>query len=208
MFITVEGIDGCGKTTQLELLAEWLREQGEEPVLTREPGGTWLSEEIRRLLLRPGPEPVSAAAELLLYAAARAEHVARVIRPALAAGRLVLADRYSDSTLAYQVAGRGLERSWAEAVLAGATGGLRPDLTFLFDLAPERALARAARADRLEQEDLAFFERVRAGYMAIARAEPERVVVIDSNGPVAAIQAQVRRLVAARLAQARREGDR
>lgn len=202
MFITVEGLDGCGKSTQIALLAQWLEEQGIKPVLTREPGGTWLSEEIRRLLLKPGAEPISPVAELYLYAAARAEHVYRVIRPALTAGRVVLCDRFNDSTLAYQVAGRGLDRTWVETVTAGATGGLVPELTFFFDLAPTQALARVRSADRLEQEDLTFFERVRAEYLAIARAEPERVVVLEGDRPVAEIQAKVRQQVAARLAQA------
>lgn len=199
MFITVEGIDGSGKSTQLKLLAEWLQGLGREIVITREPGGTLLGEEIRRLLLRAGPESIVPQAECLLYAAARAQLVARVIRPALARGALVLSDRFSDSTLAYQVAGRGLERSWVEKVLEGATGGLRPDLTFLFDISPYEARARKGEADRLEKEGLEFFHRVREGYLALAHQEPERIVVIRGDLPPAEVQAEVRRYVAERL---------
>lgn len=199
MFITVEGIDGSGKSTQLKLLAEWLQGLGREIVITREPGGTILGEEIRRLLLRAGPESIVPQAECLLYAAARAQLVARVIRPALARGALVLSDRFSDSTLAYQVAGRGLERSWVEKVLEGATGGLRPDLTFLFDISPYEARARKGEADRLEKEGLEFFHRVREGYLALAHQEPERIVVIRGDLPPAEVQAEVRRYVAERL---------
>lgn len=199
MFITVEGIDGSGKSTQLKLLAEWLQFLGREIVITREPGGTLLGEEIRRLLLTAGPESIVPQAECLLYAAARAQLVARVIRPALARGALVLSDRFSDSTLAYQVAGRGLERRWVEKVLEGATGGLRPDLTFLFDISPYKARARKGEADRLEKEDLEFFHRVREGYLALAHQEPERIVVIRGDLPPAEVQAEVRRYVAERL---------
>jgi len=199
LFITVEGIDGSGKSTQLKLLAEWLKGLGKEIVITREPGGTLLGEEIRRLLLTSGPENIAPQAELLLYAAARAQLVAQVIRPALARGALVLSDRFSDSTFAYQVAGRGLERSWVQAVLKGATGGLQPDLTFLFDISPHEARARKGGADRLEKEDLEFFDRVREGYLALARREPERIVVIRGDLPPAQVHAEVRSYVAARL---------
>ncbi|NLY49493.1 MAG: dTMP kinase, partial [Firmicutes bacterium] len=163
MFITVEGIDGCGKSTQLRLLAAFLEQRGIEAVLTREPGGTKLGERVRQLLLTPTQDPMTQTAELLLYAAARAELVAKVIRPALARDKVVLCDRFSDSTVAYQVWGRGLDAAWVETVLLGATGGLKPDLTLLFDLPPELALKRSARTDRLEQEGVEFFTRVRNG---------------------------------------------
>ncbi|MDK2881757.1 MAG: dTMP kinase [Bacillota bacterium] len=199
MFITVEGIDGSGKSTQLRLLAEWLQGLGREIVITREPGGTLLGEEIRRLLLTAGPESIVPQAEFLLYAAARAQLVAQVIRPALARGALVLSDRFSDSTLAYQVAGRGLKKGWVEEVLLGATGGLRPDLTFLFDISPQEARARKGAADRLEKEGLEFFRLVREGYLALAHQEPERIVVLRGDLPPAEVQAEVRRYVAERL---------
>lgn len=196
VFITLEGIDGSGKTTQLKLLQAWLKEQGTKAVITREPGGTALGERIRSLLLSPADGPQTAAAELLLYAAARAELVHTVIQPALKAGQLVIADRFSDSTWAYQVWGRGLDPTWAQSVLAGATGGVKPDLTLLFDLAPTTSLSRTNRGDRLEQENLDFFQRVRQGYLALAQEEPERIRVIAAHRPVAAIQAEVRAYVA------------
>ncbi len=193
MFITFEGIDGCGKTTQLKLLYPWLKEQGLNPVITREPGGTALGEQLRALLLSTQQGPQTPAAELLLYAAARAELVTTVIQPALQAGRLVIADRFSDSTLAYQVWGRGLDRTWAQRVLSGATGGLEPDLTLLFDLSPVISLARTKRGDRLEKESTDFFNRVRKGYLTLAREEKDRIRVIDvHHKDMAAIQAEVR----------------
>lgn len=196
MFITLEGIDGSGKTTQLILLEAWLKEQGLEVVSVREPGGTPLGEKIRSLLLSAADGPQTSAAELLLYAAARAELTGTVIQPALQAGRTVIADRFSDSTWAYQVYGRGLKRLWADQVLAGATGGLKPDLTLLFDLTPAVALARTGRGDRLEQESLGFFHRVRQGYLTLAQEEPERIRVIAAdNKDIETIQALVRQEV-------------
>lgn len=196
MFITLEGIDGSGKTTQLRLLEAWLKEQGLEVVSVREPGGTPLGEKIRSLLLSAADGPQTSAAELLLYAAARAELTGTVIQPALQAGRTVIADRFSDSTWAYQVYGRGLKRLWADQVLAGATGGLKPDLTLLFDLTPAVALARTGRGDRLEQESLGFFHRVRQGYLTLAQEEPERIRVIAAdNKDIETIQALVRQEV-------------
>lgn len=196
VFITLEGIDGSGKSTQLKLLQAWLTEQGREAVITREPGGTALGEKIRSLLLSPEEGPQTSAAELLLYAAARAELVERVIQPAIAAGQVVIADRFSDSTWAYQVWGRGLDPMWAKSVLAGATGGLKPDLTLLFDLAPAASLSRTRRGDRLEQENLDFFQRVRQGYLALAQEEPDRIRVIAAHKKVAAVHAEVRAYVA------------
>jgi dTMP kinase len=181
VFITLEGIDGTGKTTQLELLALWLREQGFDPLTVREPGGTPVGEKIRALLLFTEDGPQTAAAELLLYAAARAELVTTVIKPALDSGRIVIADRFSDSTRAYQVWGRGLEPQWVEQVLAGAVGGLRPDLTLLFDLSPTVALSRVSEGDRLEQESLDFFTRVRQGYLSLAEKEPDRIKIIATD---------------------------
>ncbi|NMA54834.1 MAG: dTMP kinase [Firmicutes bacterium] len=197
VFITFEGIDGSGKTTQLKLLAAWLREQGCDPVTVREPGGTALGENIRSLLLSLQEGPTTATAELLLYAAARAELVSTVIRPALEAGRIVLADRFSDSTWAYQVCGRGLEPKWAKQVLAGAAPGLKPALTLLFDLEPAMALARSGRGDRLERESIDFFTRVREGYLTLAAKEAQRIRVIAvNNKDIRAVQTLIRREVA------------
>ncbi|MGI6129186.1 MAG: dTMP kinase [bacterium] len=199
MFITLEGIDGSGKTTQLKLLQSWLNEQGRNPVVTREPGGTVLGERIRSLLLSPEDGPKTSMAELLLYVAARAELVETIIQPALETGELVIADRFSDSTWAYQVWGRGLEGTWIGDMLAGAIGGLKPDLTLLFDLEPSVALSRTGRGDRLEQESLEFFERVRQGYLALADKEPNRVRVIAAKRDMAAIWDEVRAHVSSLL---------
>lgn len=193
MFITLEGIDGSGKTTQLKLLETWLKGQGLEVVTVREPGGTPLGEKIRSILLSAKDGPQTSAAELLLYAAARAELVGTVIQPALEAGRIVIADRFSDSTWAYQVYGRGLDCAWADQVLAGATCGLKPDLTLLFDLPPAVSLSRTGRDDRLEQENLDFFGRVRQGYLTLAKKEPQRIRVIAAdNKDIETIQALVK----------------
>lgn len=192
MFITLEGIDGSGKTTQLNLLAAWLQEQGLEAVITREPGGTPLGEKIRLLLLSPEDGPKTAVAELLFYAAARAELVQRVIKPALQAGKIVIADRFNDSTWAYQVWGRGLDPLWVKEVLSGTTDGIKPDLTLLFDLVPSVSLSRIKRGDRLEQENLDFFQRVRQGYLALAQEEPERIRLIAADRSVSAIWTEVR----------------
>ncbi len=191
MLITFEGIDGCGKTTQLDLLRSWLKEQGKEAIITREPGGTVLGEKIRSLLLSTEEGPKTAMAELLLYLAARAELVETVIVPALNAGEIVIADRFSDSTWAYQVYGRELRNPWITALLTGAIGGLKPDLTLLFDLTPSVALERIDRNDRMEREGVGFFGRVREGYLALAQKEPDRIRVIDAQRTTGEIWADV-----------------
>jgi dTMP kinase len=181
LFIAFEGGEGVGKSTQVRLAAEWLRAQGRDVVETREPGGTALGAQLRRLVLDPAGA-ITARAEALLYAADRAQHVDTVIRPALAAGRIVLTDRYVDSTLAYQGAGRGLPD--ARTITSWATGGLLPELTVLLDLDPADGLTRAgARSapDRLESADLAFHQAVRAGFLALAAEAPERYAVIDAG---------------------------
>jgi dTMP kinase len=197
-FITFEGIEGSGKSTQIALLAEALKARGLPHLVTREPGGTPAGESIRALLLdsstRLGP-----AAELLLYAAARAEHLERVIRPALAAGRLVLCDRYLDATRAYQGYGRGLPLAWIESLHALEPLRQAPDRTLLIDLDPalglERARGRNRKAaldeGRFEAEDLEFHRRVRAGYLALAQAEPERFRVIDGDAPPEVVQTRI-----------------
>ena len=202
LFVTFEGGEGTGKSTQIARLAERLRRRGIEPVITREPGGTPLAEGIRALLLDPGRAP-GPIAEAFLMEAARADLVAHVIRPALAAGRVVLCDRYDDSTLAYQGAGRGLDvgmlRDWNRA----ATGGLKPDLTLLFDLDPATGLERRAGAtgepNRLDREPRDFHARVRAGYLELARAEPGRFVTLDASLAPEALEAKVWKAVEGRL---------
>ncbi len=190
IFITLEGGDGAGKTTQAELLQEWFAARGREVVRTREPGGTPLGAEIRRLLLHGGDEigAVDPRAEALLYAADRAQHVAAVVRPALARGAAVVQDRYIDSSLAYQGAGRVLDVGEVRALSEWAVEGLWPHLTVLLDLptaaAAERRRARGGASDRLEAEAEAFHDAVRSGFLALAAAEPERFLVLDATAPV------------------------
>jgi dTMP kinase len=200
-FITFEGIDGSGKSTQLRMLASELRLRGHEVVATREPGGTPLGKRVRKLVL-DAEEQVDPLAELLLYAADRAQHVRRLVRPALESGHFVLSDRYADATVAYQGAGRGFPEEIVLEVVALATGGLMPDLTLIFDLTVEESVRRAEqrslkgdKRDRLDAEDAAFHTRVRDAYLRIAAAEPERVHVVDAGGSVQETQSQVMKLV-------------
>ncbi len=192
LFIAFEGGEGVGKSTQIRLAADWLRSSGRDVVETREPGGTALGAELRRLVLDPDGQ-VTPRAEALIYAADRAHHVDTLIAPALAAGAVVLTDRYVDSTLAYQGAGRGLD---AKPVTDWATGGLTPRLTVLLDLDPVLGLARAgargARPDRLEAADLAFHQAVRNGFLSLAAAEPDRYLVLDASGSPEAVAAAIR----------------
>lgn len=203
LFISFEGPDGSGKTTQAHLLGEWLRQQGYEVVLTREPGGTAIGEQIRQVLHDRRNMEMDARTEILLYSASRAQLVAQCIRPALEAGHIVITDRYADSTLAYQGYGRGLDLEILRAITAFATGGVQPDLTFYLDLAPEEGLQRRRSGggewNRLDAETLAFHHRVRAGYLELARSDPERWVLIDATHPVEEVQEQIRRVVAVRL---------
>jgi dTMP kinase len=182
LFVAFEGGEGVGKSTQISRAAAWLRAQGHEVVETREPGGTALGRELRRLVLDPDGH-VTPRAEALLYAADRAHHVETVIRPALDAGQVVLTDRYVDSTLAYQGAGRGLSVDEARVITGWATDGLLPDLTVLLDLDPAIGLARASarsRPDRLEGAAPAFHQAVRAAFLALAAEAPQRYLVIDA----------------------------
>lgn len=199
--ITFEGVEGAGKTTQLRLLAEWLRARGRRVRETAEPDGTRLGEGLRALFTTtPSPEPL---AEALLFAAARRQHVAEVIRPALAAGEIVLSDRFADATLAYQGYGRGVPLATIEALNQLATEGLRPDLTLLLDLDVAAGLARlGGRAlDPFEALGLDFHERVRKGYLELAAREPDRFVVIDAARRPEEIQAVIREAVERLLAR-------
>ncbi|XLY89786.1 dTMP kinase [Ectopseudomonas mendocina] len=194
LFITLEGPEGAGKSTNREYLAERLREQGVDVLLTREPGGTPLAERIRELLLDPSDEPMAADTELLLVFAARAQHLQQVIRPALAEGKVVLCDRFTDATYAYQGGGRGLSVERIAQLEHFVQGELRPDLTLIFDLPVEIGLARAAargRLDRFEQEGRGFFEVVRQAYLQRAAQAPQRYRVLDAGQSLAQVQADI-----------------
>jgi dTMP kinase len=206
MFITLEGPEGSGKTTQIELLVAWLGEQGYDVVLTREPGGTDIGNQIRDVLHDPANTRMAATAEILLYSADRAQHVAEFITPLLAEGKIVISDRYYDSTLAYQGYGRGLDLNALQAITAFATGGLKPDLTLYLDIAPERGLERRQTGggewNRLDAEALEFHQRVREGYLELIEQEPERWVVVDADGSVEEVQEEIRVQIKARLRRA------
>lgn len=194
LFITLEGPEGAGKSTNREYLAELLKQAGVEVVLTREPGGTPLAERIRELLLAPDTEVMAVDTELLLMFAARAQHLAGVIRPALARGAVVLCDRFTDATYAYQGGGRGLAHERIAILEQFVQGDLRPDLTLVFDLPVEVGLARAAargKLDRFEREQQSFFEAVRHTYLARAAQAPERYRVLDAAQPLSQVQADL-----------------
>jgi dTMP kinase len=190
-FVTFEGIDGAGKSTQIAFVDGWLRGRGIDVLLTREPGGTPIGESLREMILQ---RPMQPRTETLLMFAARCEHVLAVIEPALAAGRWVLCDRFTDATYAYQSGGRGIPEADVAALARWVHPGLQPDLTVLFDLEPRIAaerLARAQRSDRFEAEQRDFFTRVRQHYLARAQAEPGRFVVVDTSRDKPAVQAQL-----------------
>lgn len=192
-FITLEGIDGAGKSTHLEWLARYLRDRGIRVTLTREPGGTALGERVRELVLHSSAE-LNPETETLLMFAARREHIDKVIEPALSSGSWVLSDRFTDATFAYQAAGSGVSWAKVEQLERWVQGTLEPDLTLLFDVAPEVGLARAAhgkRPDRFESERLAFYERVREAYLKRARAATGRVRVLDAGRPLTEIQKEL-----------------
>lgn len=202
-FITLEGPDGSGKTTQAHLLVEWLRESDYDVTLTREPGGTEIGDQIRAVLHDPQNTAMDARTEILLYSASRAQHAAQLIRPALAAGRVVISDRYADSTLAYQGYGRGLDLGELRAITTFATGGLTPDLTLYFDIVPSEGLQRRLLSgeewNRMDAEELAFHRRVRDGYLKLVSQEPERWVVINAAQTMEEVQAEVKAAMKARL---------
>lgn len=193
-FITVEGIEGAGKSTQMEAVRGFLDAQGITVVVTREPGGTPLSEAVRGLLLDPGNRGMAADTELLLVFAARAEHIHKVIRPALDAGDWVLSDRFTDATFAYQGGGRGIPAERIAALEDWVQGDLRPDLTLLLDLPVETGMARIAdrgRPDRFEREERDFFQRIRDNYLERAAAEPGRFRRIDASAPLEEVRREV-----------------
>ena len=196
-FITLEGMDGAGKTTHLEWLQERLLERGIPLKVTREPGGTALGESLRELLLH-GKEPRQPDTEALLMFAARHEHIVRVIAPALAAGQWVLCDRFTDATYAYQAGGSGMDWARIAALERWVQGDLQPDLTLYFDLAPEvgRARTRQVREpDRFEREQLGFYERVRAAYLRRAQEHPQRMRAIDASRAIPEIQADLQKII-------------
>lgn len=204
MLITFEGPDGSGKTTQLTLLAEFLGQQGYSLIRVREPGGTRIGERIREVLHDHTHQEMQPRAEVLLYSAARAQLIGEIIRPALAEGRIVLCDRFYDSTFAYQGYGHGLELEALRSITEFATGGLKPDLTIYFDISPEEGLRRRQRDDqaewnRLDALGLEFHKRVHDGYRKLIAEEPGRWVVVDGDRTVEAIQDEVRGIVLARI---------
>lgn len=197
-FISFEGIDGAGKSSHIEAVADTLRRQGHTVTLTREPGGTSLAESLRALFLH---QPMDALTEALLVFAARRDHLQQCIRPALAQGHVVLCDRFTDATLAYQGAGRGFDAAVLGTLADWVQQGLAPDLTLWFDTDPAVAASRRAQArvaDRLEQEDIAFFDRVRGGYAALWTAEPQRMVRIDASLSLDAVRQQVLQVISER----------
>jgi dTMP kinase len=200
-FITFEGIDGSGKSTQLRLLANFLKSNGCDVLMTREPGGTPVGNRLRAALL-DAQEEVDPLTELLVFAADRAQHVRRVLRPALQAGQLVFSDRYADATAAYQGAGRGFSPELIAEIIRLATEGLKPDLTLLFDLPVADSNTRTQRrangkeqGDRLDAETAEFHTRVRDAYLGLARAEPERMKVVETNQPVEETHKRVKEIV-------------
>jgi dTMP kinase len=203
-FITFEGIEGSGKSTQILLLQQYLQSRGMRVVLTREPGGTAIGNQVRKILLDPANTALDPAAELLLYAASRAQHLREVILPALKGGMVVLCDRFSDATLAYQGYGRGLDLEMILSLDRLVTTGMRPDLTVLFDIDAAAGVARAHGRNRdrgleaearFENEEIAFHERVRQGYLTLVRQEPGRIRMVDASPPPEDVQKNVRIVV-------------
>ncbi|MGN6780715.1 MAG: dTMP kinase [Marmoricola sp.] len=192
LFVCFEGGEGAGKSTQARLLRDWLAGAGHEVVLTHEPGDTAVGKEIRRVLLDPATGALAPRAEALLYAADKAEHLAQVVWPALRRGAVVVTDRYVDSTLAYQGAGRDLVLDDLEPVVRWATGDLRPHLTVLLDLEPEAGLGRFEERDRMEGESLAFHRRVREGFLDLARRDPSPYLVLDARMEVEELRDRIR----------------
>lgn len=204
MFITVEGPDGSGKSTQLQLLVESLKQKGYDIVVTREPGGTTVGNQIREVLLSPDHHEMTPRVEMMLYAASRAQNVEQVIRPALERGAIVLCDRFIDASIAYQGYGLQYDLDQIQSLNEWATNGLTPDLTFLFDLSPERANARMkdrGQLDRIESRDQAFHERVYEGFQTLLKQYPERIIRVDADQSIECIQDEVLDYTIERLQQ-------
>ena len=206
LFVSFEGIEGSGKSTQVALLAQALRSQGYEIVVTREPGGTPVGQVLRRLLLESSSSPLASGTELLLMLADRAQHVQEIIAPALRANKIVISDRFVDSTTAYQGYGRGVELALLAQLNAFACGGCMPALTLVLDLPVSEGLRRVRQrqsgtqgTDRFEAESVAFHERVRIGYLEIARSDPQRVCILDAVRPVEMIHQEILAVVQSRL---------
>jgi dTMP kinase len=206
MFISLEGIEGCGKTTQIRQLSIYLEEKGHPHIVTREPGGTAIGEKIRSILLDPASKDLVATAELLLYMADRAQHINKLIKPCLAEGKIVVCDRYFDATVVYQGFARGLDTRFILDLHRLLFQDLKPDLTLLLDLPPRIGLARAwqeldsgsrcGTESRFEEEAINFHEKVRQGYLELARLEPRRFKIIDASRPVHAVQSDIREALA------------
>ena len=208
LFVTFEGPEGCGKSTQMRLLAAFLREQGHDVLATREPGGTAIGDRVRAVLLDPVHSEMQPSTEFLLFSAARAQHVAQVIQPHLARGGIVLCDRFADSSLAYQGYGHCLDLDALRAITRFATGGLTPDLTFCLDLPVELGLRRKAGGsgdawNRMEQKEMAYHQRVRSGYLAMAAQDPGRWVLLDASRGIKSVQARIRDHIRRELATGR-----
>jgi dTMP kinase len=194
LFITFEGIEGCGKSTQVKLLAEWLRETGREVLLTREPGGPVISEEIRSILLNPHNHEMLPETELLLYMASRSQHTGQWIIPALNTGKDVISDRYYDSTIAYQGAARSINLEWIQKLTEYATYSLKPDITFLIDITLDESRKRLSERslDRIEKEAGEFHQKVRDGFLALAEREPDRFIILDGTAAVEEISEEIK----------------
>ncbi|MCX7842854.1 MAG: dTMP kinase [Clostridia bacterium] len=203
LFITVEGTDGCGKTTQIKLMEQYLRSRGHDVLLTREPGGTSIAEKIRDLVLDPANSEMEDITEMMLYAASRAQHIREKIKPSVESGRHVICDRFVDSSYVYQSFGRGIDLKIVESVNRIAVDGMMPDITFFFDLSPEYALKRriaSTGADRIEKEKMDFHMKVYEGYRVLASMYPERIRTIDSSREIDIIFEEVRGILDGLLA--------
>jgi thymidylate kinase len=206
-FITLEGADGSGKSTQAHLLADYLKSMNYPVILTREPGGTPLAEEIRQVILTPSQEPLEPLAEILLYAASRAQHVAQLIKPALTAGKIIISERFIDSSLAYQGYGLGWNLKLIRDINNIAAGGLQPDLTFLLDVNTERSINRVSnrsdankvKVDRIESRGFSFQEKVRQGYLELAKANPRFVVVNTAQKSIKEVHGELVHHLSTRL---------
>ena len=197
IFITIEGVEGSGKSVQAKLLVEWLKEQGFDTLLTMEPGGTTIGETIREMLL--SDSNIDSITELFLYLADRREHIIKVILPALEEGKTVVSDRYFDSTFAYQGGGRGIDKNWIESLMNNVVQNVVPDITFLIDVSPDVGLSRIKGRDRIEKEEISFHKRVREEYLNRARRFPERINVIDGVKSISEVQNEIRRTLKERL---------